>query len=389
MARPIESMPQWQLYAYAGLFLVLSVLLSNAIAWVKQFRQEARILAKTTSLTQAAAAPSGKIIPVTILTGFLGSGKTTLLNSILSSPDHGYKIMVLENELGAVSIDHELITTQHPRDGVVVLQNGCMCCSAASATSNELERILDHLLQVSAASTYDFDYLIVETTGIADPGPILKTFLELRASRFRLDGVVTLVDTASLLKTLTSAWPVEMHSQLAYADLIALNKMDLVDADAHAVDGLTQRIRDINPDARLVQCERSQLPVQDLLNIGTFDARRFDFTHVVSHHTPNLDTVLLETDAPLDLGRFSHWLNDVVDGHWKRGIFRLKGLVRADDDRLWVLQCVLDTYTLAPAAGESNSAKTTKLVVIGIHLDKAALDASFAAVAMTPKDKES
>ncbi|ETV82205.1 hypothetical protein H257_04915 [Aphanomyces astaci] len=384
-----STTPQWQLYLYAAIFLVLSIVLSNVIAWFKQFRQEARIAQKTTTLTQDAAvatSPTKAVIPVTILTGFLGSGKTTLLNSILSSPDHGFKIMVLENELGAVSIDHDLIAN-HPREGVVVMQNGCMCCSApATATTNELERILDQLLEMQTAATDRFDYLIVETTGVADPGPILKTFLELRASRFRLDGVVALVDTSSLLKMDSQQhWPVEMHSQLVYADLIALNKMDLVDGKGIEVGKLKAHIRTINPDATVVECRHSRLPIADLLHIRTFDASRFDFDAVVeSKHTKDLDTVVLSATTPLDLGAFGHWLNNVVDSHWKRGIFRMKGFVLDEGGNVWLLQCVLDTYTLAPATDQQHKTKqralTSQVVVIGLHLDKHALETSFASV---------
>ncbi|OQS04997.1 hypothetical protein THRCLA_02824 [Thraustotheca clavata] len=361
-------------------FLLLSVFLSNAIAWIKQFRQQSRIFNKTQQLSSR---QRGKTIPVTILTGFLGSGKTTLLNAILSSPDHGYKIMILENEVGAVSIDHELIKNV-PREGVVVMQNGCMCCSASTKNGNELERILDHLLQVQA-DIHGFDYLIVETTGLADPGPIVQTFLELRASRYRLDGVVTLVDIQALLKI--KVIPTEMQAQLTYADVIAMTKTDLFDENEvqGKVDKATEIIREMNPDAPLLA--KNKLDVGSLLNIHTFDVARYSTQLATAQsnphrHSTSVSTVFLTTTHELDLQSFGIWLNDVVNENVKENVFRIKGIVAVkDDNSKWVLQGVLDTYTLAPSAPwASDAERVTQIVIIGKNLDAPALEASFTAL---------
>jgi Ni2+-binding GTPase involved in maturation of urease and hydrogenase len=263
----------WELCLCAVAFFIFSIILSNAVAWIQQFGQERRIVRKTKALSKTNRSSysvanendnitkgENGVIPVTILTGFLGAGKTTLVNSILSSPDHGYKIMILVNEVGAVSIDHHLIANA-PRDNIVIMKNGCMCCTVRSSsfTSNyngsmgknrndELERLLDHLLEVThmqstphmddagadtdanAHDDINFDYLLVETSGLADPGPIVQTFLEMhRASRFRLDGVITLVDTPYFLSYSDRNMPVEMQAQLVYADVIVMNKIDLLD----------------------------------------------------------------------------------------------------------------------------------------------------------------
>ena len=195
--------------------------------------------------------------PITIITGFLGSGKTTLVNRLLTSPEHGQRLLVIENELGSVSIDHALIDQSKQASapaGVVVLKNGCMCCSGESPGS-ELERVLDKLLEMSRVddatggkrnghgqgARLPFDHVLVETSGMADPGPILQILCrrEMAASGFYVDGVVTVVDCQNILRHLKPEGAfgfarrrVEAEKQIALADKIILNKTDLLQMPA-------------------------------------------------------------------------------------------------------------------------------------------------------------
>ena len=197
-------------------------------------------------------------VPVTILTGFLGSGKTTLLNRILTE-EHGKRIAVIENEYGEVGIDQALVINAD--EEVFEMSNGCICCTVRG----DLIRVLGNLMK----RRDKFDYVLVETTGLADPGPVAQTFFmddELRAE-FALDGIVTLVDAAHIDQQLGRSD--ESTEQIAFADVLVLNKTDLVNGEA--IDRLEARLRDMNRMARVVRSERANVAVDTVLNLGAFD----------------------------------------------------------------------------------------------------------------------
>jgi G3E family GTPase len=197
-------------------------------------------------------------VPVTILTGFLGSGKTTLLNRILSE-EHGKRIAVIENEYGEVGIDQALVIDAD--EEIFEMSNGCICCTVRG----DLIRVLGNLMKRRDR----FDYVLVETTGLADPGPVAQTFFmddEIR-SEFSLDGIITLVDAAHIDQQLGRSD--ESTEQVAFADVLVLNKTDLVDGEA--LDRLEARLRDMNRMARIVRSERANLPVDTVLNLGAFN----------------------------------------------------------------------------------------------------------------------
>ena len=238
-------------------------------------------------------------VPVTILTGFLGSGKTTLLNRILSE-EHGKRIAVIENEYGEVGIDQALVINAD--EEIFEMSNGCICCTVRG----DLIRVLGNLMK----RRDKFDYVLVETTGLADPGPVAQTFFmddEIRAE-FSLDGIVTLVDAAHIEQQLGRSD--ESTEQVAFADVLVLNKTDLVNGET--IDRLEARLRDMNRMARVVRSERGNVPVDTVLNLGAFDLdqtleRRptflepeypFEWTGVYSLHVGRYELSLAEGPDP-------------------------------------------------------------------------------------------
>ncbi len=237
-------------------------------------------------------------IPVTILTGFLGSGKTTLLNRILKE-EHGKRVAVIENEFGEVGIDQALVINAD--EEIFEMSNGCICCTVRG----DLIRVLGNLMK----RRDKFDYVLVETTGLADPGPVAQTFFmddEIRAE-FALDGIVTLVDAAHIEQQLGRSD--ESTEQIAFADVLVLNKTDLVDDDA--LDRLEARLRDMNRMARVIRSERADVSVDAVVNLGAFDL------HEVIERRPTF----LEPEYPfewtgvysLDVGRYELSLADGPD----------------------------------------------------------------------------
>lgn len=209
-------------------------------------------------------------IPVTILTGFLGAGKTTLLNRILTT-FHGQRIAVIENEFGEIGIDHELVINSD--EEIFEMNNGCICCTVRG----DLIRILGNLIK----RRDKFDRILIETTGLADPGPVIQTFWmdEDMKSDLKLDGVVTLVDAKHILPRLEDS--AEAVEQVAFADVIILNKCDL--ATPEELAAIESRIRGINATAKIHQCTRAEIPVATVLDIGGFDMDRIA-GELAEHH---------------------------------------------------------------------------------------------------------
>ena len=200
-------------------------------------------------------------IPVTVLTGYLGSGKTTLLNHLLTS-QHGKRIAVIENEFGEIGIDNHLVINAD--EEVFEMNNGCICCTVRG----DLIRILGNLMRRRDR----FDYILVETTGMADPGPVAQTFFvdSDMKERFRLDGIVTVVDAKHVWLHIDDSD--EVREQIAFADVIMLNKCDLVPAGE--IDRLENRIRSMNAIARIERTVNSVIDPEKLLDIGAFDLDR-------------------------------------------------------------------------------------------------------------------
>ena len=282
-------------------------------------------------------------IPVTVLTGYLGAGKTTLLNRILSEP-HGQKFAVIVNEFGEIGIDNELIVGAD--EEVFEMNNGCVCCTVRG----DLIRIIDGLMRRKGK----FDAIIVETTGLADPAPVAQTFFvdEAVGRNTRLDAVVTVADAKWLKDRLKDA--PEAKNQIAFADVILLNKTDLV--GPQELREIEMRVRGINPYATLHRTERCGVALTEVLGRNAFDLDRIldiepaflatddhdhghDHDHDDGHHhgglkhyhDEDMQSVALKSDKPLDPDKFFPWVQDLVA---KEGpnILRSKGILAFSGD---------------------------------------------------------
>jgi G3E family GTPase len=332
-------------------------------------------------------------IPVTILTGFLGSGKTTLLNRILSE-QHGQRIAIIENEFGEVGVDQALVINAD--EEIFEMNNGCICCTVRG----DLIRVLGNLMK----RRDKFDRVMVETTGLADPGPVAQTFFmdEDIQENFRLDGIVTLVDAKHLEMHLEDSK--EAREQVAFADLLVLNKIDLVPESD--VDALERRIRSMNAMARILRSHKANVPLAKVLDIlepkpgryaiftqhtaeelglrleegaGQELTPTFARTFVAGHtHDDTVTSVGIELPGEVDQDKFNRWLGKLLREQGA-DIFRSKGIlnIRGDDNR-FVFQGVhmlLDGTSDRPWGKKSD--RVNQLCFIGRKLDRAALNAGF------------
>jgi G3E family GTPase len=335
-------------------------------------------------------------IPVTVLTGYLGAGKTTLLNRILSEP-HGKKYAVIVNEFGEIGIDNDLVVGAD--EEVFEMNNGCICCTVRG----DLVRIIDGLMRRKGR----FDAIIVETTGLADPAPVAQTFFldENVGRRAKLDAVVTVADAKWLRERLKDA--PEAKNQIAFADVILLNKTDLVDSDElREVEG---RIRGINPYASLHRTERCRVALPEVLGRNAFDLDRIleiepaflgdhdsavphehhshDHRHGPDHHEHSalkhyhdeeMQSFSLRTERPLDADKFFPWVQELVQNDGP-SILRCKGILAfKDDDQRFVIQgvhMILDGDHQRP--WKQDEKRESRIVFIGRNLPQDRIRSGF------------
>jgi G3E family GTPase len=346
-------------------------------------------------------------IPVTVLTGYLGAGKTTLLNRILSE-DHGRKFAVIVNEFGEIGIDNDLVVGAD--EEVFEMNNGCICCTVRG----DLIRIVEGLMKRKGK----FDAIIVETTGLADPAPVAQTFFvdaDVQEAA-RLDAVVTVADAKWLLDRLKDA--PEAKNQIAFADVIILNKTDLVSKDE--LEEVEARIRGINPYAKLHRAVRANVPLDAVLGRNAFDLDRIleiepEFLHTENdhdhghehehehdhgdghdhhhdhghshgglkhYHDEEMQSVSIAIDGDVDPERFMPWINDIVQREGPN-ILRSKGILAfKNEPKRFVFQgvhMILDGDVQRP--WKTDEARRSRIVFIGRNLKEDELRQGFLACA--------
>ncbi len=324
-------------------------------------------------------------IPVTVITGFLGAGKTTLLNRILSR-QQGMRTAVLVNEFGEIGIDNELVVATS--DAMVELSNGCICCSINGELKEAVLRVLERPDPI--------DFIVVETTGLADPLPVAMTFLagDFR-DRLRLDSIITLIDAEHFEATAFTS-PIA-RAQVVYGDILVLNKCDLVDeARLAAVEA---SLRAIKADARLLRADHAGAPLSMLLSVGLFETDRLvalqaaeddhhhhhDHEHAHHHvHTPELEgfrSVSLAVEAPFDLRRFQHFL----DNQLPATVFRAKGVLWfRESERRHLFHLCGKRFTIDDSDWPDGAPRHTRVVAIGRDLDPTSLRAQLEACVVAP-----
>ncbi len=314
---------------------------------------------------------SDTLVPVTVLTGYLGAGKTTLLNRILTE-NHGRKYAVVINEFGELGVDNDLVVDTD--EEVFEMNNGCICCTVRG----DLIRIVSGLMKRRTR----FDGIIIETTGLANPAPVAQTFFVddgVRA-RTRLDAIITVVDAKNLPARLADSE--EAAAQIAFADVIVLNKTDLVsEAELAAVEA---QIRAINGFARIHRTQRSAVDIASVLDQGAFDLDRIlavqpDFLTDNEHeHNDDIASMSFELAKPIDPEKFNAWIGALLQEKGQ-DLLRTKGILGyAGEDRRFAFQAVhmiADGDFIGP--WPAGSERKSRLVFIGRNLNRPQLRRGF------------
>ncbi|MEM8677519.1 MAG: GTP-binding protein [Cyanobacteria bacterium P01_G01_bin.67] len=309
-------------------------------------------------------------IPVTVLTGYLGAGKTTLLNQILTQ-EHGKRIALIVNEFGEIGIDNQLVVDSD--EEILEMNNGCICCTVRG----DLIRIIGKLLDRRDS----FDHLIIETTGLADPAPVIQSFFvdEILYQQMQLDAIVTVVDAKYIQDHWSSS---EAQEQIAFADVILVNKTDLVSTEE--LNSLHQQIRGLNAIANIHSTQNCQIDIDCILGIGAFDLKNAltidpQFLEESAHeHDQSVATVAIANQGIVNGDKLNRWLNQLVQAIGQ-DLFRMKGILNVDDeDRRFVFQGVHMTLDGRPGKPwKPKETKTNELIFIGRNLNESELREGF------------